>query len=114
MDLRSATDWLTWGALVLPLASLAWSAWQYVAIQKREEARQRFDNLFRVMEKIGEQGGSIAAKMAAVNELRKYPEYKDLIVRLCNDAAPRVVGENASMLRREFELTAAHFGNGSN
>ncbi len=64
------------------------------------------------MEKIGEQQGSIAAKVAAVHELRKYPEYRDLIVRLCNDAAPQVVGGNAHMLRKEFELTAAHFENG--
>lgn len=112
MDLKTATDWLTWGALVLPLMALAWSAWQYVELQKREEKRQRFDNFFRVMEKIGEQQGSIAAKVAAVYELRKYPEYKEMIVRLCRDAAPQVVGGNAHMLRKEFELTADYFENG--
>jgi len=113
MNLTTSADWLTWAALVLPLIALAWSAWQYVALQKREEERQRFDNFFRVMEKIGEQQGSIAAKIAAVHELRKYPEYKDLIVRLCRDAAPRVVGENAHMLRKEFEFTAEHFEDGN-
>lgn len=112
MNLKTAADWLTWGALVLPLFALAWSAWQYVALQKREAERQRFDNFFRVMEKIGEQEGSITAKIAAVYELRKYPEYKELIVRLCKDAAPKVVGGNAAMLRKEFELTASFFENG--
>ena len=113
MNLTTTGDWLTWGALVLPLCALAWSAWQYVAIQKREEARQRFDKFFRVMDKIGEQEGSIAAKMAAVNELRSYPEYRELIVRLCVAAAPTISGGNAEMLKREFELTAKHFGQDS-
>ncbi|MBJ7377779.1 hypothetical protein [Sphingobium sp.] len=111
MNLASAGDWIAWAGVVLPLLVLAWSAWQYVALQRREEARQRFDKFFRVMEKIGEQQGSIAAKIAAVYELRKYPEYKELIIRLCNDAAPRVVGDNAIMLRREFELTSQFFEN---
>ena len=113
MPLKSAVDWITWGALVLPLFALAWSAWQYVALQKREVARQRFDNFFRVMDKIGEQEGSLMAKVAAVYELRNYAEYKDLIVRMCDDSAPRVVGTNADMLRKEFELTSAFFRNGS-
>jgi len=32
---------------------------------------------------------------------------------MCDDSAPRVVGTNADMLRKEFELTSAYFRNGS-
>jgi len=112
MNLRSAVDWLAFAALVVPLCALAWSAWQYVMIQRREEARARFDNFFRIMDKIGEGQTSIASKIAAVYELRKYPEYRDLIVRFCRDAAPRVLGDNAFMLSKEMELTALFYESG--
>jgi hypothetical protein len=109
MELKSATDWLTWAAIVLPLFVLAWSAYQYVAIQRREEGRERFNRLFRIMDMIGGQETSLASKIAAVYELRRYPDYRELIVRFCRDAAPRVIGENGFMLKREMELTADFF-----
>lgn len=109
MGLRNATDWLTWAAIVLPLFALAWSAWQYVDLKKREEASESFNRLFRIMDMIGGRDTSLASKIAAVYELRRYPTYRDLIVRFCRDAAPKVVGENAKMLTREMELTAEFF-----
>ncbi|MEO8722187.1 MAG: hypothetical protein ABI395_01515 [Sphingobium sp.] len=112
MNLTNAVDWLTWGALVLPLMALAWAAWQYVMIQKREEKRQRFDNFFRVMDKIGETGGSLAAKAAAVYELRQYPEYSELIIRFCKEAIPYVNGDSKQILQTEFRLTVEYFENG--
>jgi hypothetical protein len=112
MDLKTATDWLTWGALVLPLFVLAWSAWQYVQLQKQIERQRRFDNLFILMDKIGQTGGSLAAKAAAVYELRKYPEYGEMIARFCNEAVEYVGGDAAQILKTEFRLTAAYFENG--
>lgn len=109
MKLVTVADWLTWGALVLPLLALAWSAWQYVALQKREEARQRFDKFFRVLEMIGTHGGSIAAKAGAIYELRNYPEYKEVIVRFCDEARNYVSGDAAQILRNEFQETLNYF-----
>lgn len=112
MTLASWQDWIAWGGIFIPLATLSWSAWQYVALQKRNEQQRKFDNLFRLMDKIGESGGSIAAKAAAVYELRNYPEYGEVIVRFCNDAIPYVSGDSAQILQNEFRFTAAYFENG--
>jgi hypothetical protein len=112
MTPSSWQDWIAWGGIFLPLATLAWSAWQYVALQKRNEKQRRFDNLFRVMDKIGESGGSLAAKAAAIYELRNYPEYDEVITRFCNEAVPYVSGDSAQILQAEFRLTAAYFENG--
>ena len=109
MTLGSWQDWIAWAGVVLPLATLAWSAWQYVAIQKRNEKQRKFDNLFRLMDKIGESGGSIAAKAAAVYELRNYPEYGDVISRFCREAIHYVSGDSAQILITEFTLTAEYF-----
>jgi hypothetical protein len=112
MNLQTATDWLTWAALVLPLFVLAWSAWQYVQLQKQIERQRRFDNLFILMDKIGQTGGSLAAKAAAVYELRRYPEYGEMIARFCNEAIEYVSGDAAQILKTEFRLTADHFKSG--
>ncbi|MFZ2996770.1 hypothetical protein [Sphingobium sp.] len=109
MTLTVWQDWVAWGGIVLPLITLAWSAWQYVALQKRNEQQQRFDNFFRVMDKIGEPGGSIAAKAAAVYELRNYPEYSEVIARFCLEAVRYVSGDSAQILQAELRLTAAYF-----
>ena len=60
------------------------------------------------MEQIGREDYSIAAKMAAISELKRFPEYKDVILRLCHGAG--VGGTEAWILEREFEVTAKHYG----
>jgi len=102
-------DWITWAGIVLPLMTLAWSAYQYVAIQRRNEKQRRFDNLFRLLDKIGEPQGSIAAKAAAVYELRSYPDYSEVIARFCREAIPYVGGDSAQILQTELRLTAEYF-----
>lgn len=56
------------------------------------------------MDHLGHSGGSIASKMAAAYELRKYPQYKDVIVRMCRET--EVSGTSAVMLKNEMLLTA--------
>jgi len=110
MKLASAVDWLTWGALVLPLFVLTWSAWQYVGIQKREEARHRFDRFFKLLDLVGaHEGVSVHSKVGAIYELRNYPEYADVVVRVCRDSRPRVTGALAFMLENEFDKTIEFF-----
>lgn len=56
------------------------------------------------MEHLGKQGGSVASKMAAAYELRKFPEYLDVIIRLMEHVD--VEGHAAPMLKTEMSLTA--------
>ncbi|WP_167074507.1 hypothetical protein [Sphingomonas vulcanisoli] len=97
------TEWLAWAGVVVPLASLAWAAVMYVRTKRAEVDAQRFEQFFKVMELFGS-NSSIASKMAAAFELRKYPQYKEVIIRLCEKA--RVEGDAAEMLRDELRLTA--------
>jgi hypothetical protein len=106
--LKSFVDWVTWGALVLPLAAVAWSAVSYVLLQQQLRKDREYSRFFECMEQIGRNEYSIAAKMAAISELKKFPEYKEVILRLCQGAG--VGGEDAWLLEREFDVTAKHYG----
>lgn len=108
---NSLADWLAYIALivttffgVVSLGGLAWSAVGYVRIQKKAAEHERYRRLFELSDQIGKSGGAIAGKMVAFYELRKYPEYADVIVRICDDV--KVEGTSAAVLKREMKLTA--------
>jgi len=109
MGLTTIQDWIAWAGVVLPLASLAWAACFYVLTRRREVQHQEFERFFKVMDHLGHENGSIASKMAAAYELRKYPQYRETIIRLCEGADIR--GPAAQMLRDEMALTAEHMRN---
>lgn len=99
-------EWIAWAGLALPLVALAWAALWYVSTRRREIRHQEFERFFFVMDKIGQEEGSIASKVAAVYELRKYPQYRDVIIRVCDNSQQHVVGASAQMLVDEMALTA--------
>lgn len=102
--LETVALWATIGGAVLSLMALAWAAVNYVIIRRQEQQRTRYRNLFDLMDELGRPGHSVASKMAAAYELRKYPEYKDVIVRLLEKV--EVEGSSAQMLKEEMILTA--------
>jgi hypothetical protein len=108
MSPSSWQEWVAWAGVVLPLMTLAGSAVGYIFLAQQKNAEEKFNRFFDLMEKIGAQDYSIAAKMAAISELRKFPEHKEVVIRLCQDA--QVGGPQAFLLEREFDLTARHFG----
>jgi len=109
---NSWQDWIAWAGIVLPLTAFAWAAIYFVITWRGEIKHKRYEKFFSLMDRVGEKGGSIAGKMAAIYEMRKYPEYKDVIIRLCQDA--ELDGSAKHLLEREFELTARHFGSSRN
>jgi hypothetical protein len=68
--LKTFMDWVTWGALVLPLFALAWSAVYYVLLQRQIGIDREFNRFFELLEQIGRREYSNAAKMAAISELK--------------------------------------------
>lgn len=52
----------------------------------------------------GTQDSNIVAKMAAFYEMRKYKEYAEVIIRLCEGAT--VVGSEGALLKEEMMRTA--------
>ena len=103
MGLRSAVDWLTWAAIVLPLCALAWSAWQYVANQRREQRFREFQKFHDLMKELGTAGTTVLGNVAVTYELRKFPQYREPIIRALTEIEVR--GSRADILEREFALT---------
>jgi hypothetical protein len=56
------TDWIAWAGLALPLGTLAWSALWFVRIEAQKNRKARYDQFFQLMEQLGRQEYSIAAK----------------------------------------------------
>ncbi len=110
MELTKFTDWVAWAGIVLPLTVTAVSAALYIWLEFQKQKNRRYDNFYTLMDQIGQHNSSIASKMAAISELKRYPECRDVIVRLCSDAEVLGADVPATMLRNEFELTARHFG----
>ena len=108
MSLASLSDWIAWGGIVIPLSIAAISAAFYVKLENDKRKKDQYNRFYKLMDQIGMNEGSIASKMAAISELKKYPEYKDVILRLCVSA--QIGGPEAHLLENEFDLTARHFG----
>lgn len=101
--------WLAWAGLiaglVVPLCVLAWAAYRYTVDREEERKYRRFEQFYAVTDRVGEQGGSIVSKVAAVYELRRFPDYADVIVRLTESPDIRGSGRPVEMLSNEFKLT---------
>ena len=97
-------EWIAWAGIFVPLVGLAWAAIFYTISHRRAVQQQEFERFFKVMDHLGQSGGSIASKMAAAYELRKYPQYSDVIIRMCEQT--EVSGPSGKMLKDELLLTA--------
>lgn len=107
--LASWQDWIAWAGLVLPLSALSWAAVFFVKTWRGEIMHKRYQKFFSLMDIIGgPEDVSIVGKMAAIYELKRYPEYREVILRLCRDLT--IVGSGKDILERELDLTAKHFG----
>ena len=91
---------------MVPLFGLAGSAVRFVILEVQKRDDTKFLRFFNLMEQIGREGYSIAAKMAAVYELRKYPEYAEVSIRVCEDVP--VSGNAAAPLVAEMKATAEY------
>jgi len=101
-------DWVAWAGLALPLATLAWASVYFVVTWRSEIKHKRYEKFFSLMDRVGNPESSIVGKMAAIYEMRKYAEYKDVIIRFCQDI--EITGDARHLLDRELDLTAQHFG----
>lgn len=106
MNLETPIEWLAWGAIVIPLATLAWQAFRYNQIRREENQFQKYQRLFKIAAQL-EQGGSIVSQVIAAYELRKFPEYRDVIIRICEDLKVEGKGDAVKVLRAELKRTAA-------
>jgi hypothetical protein len=106
MQLQTWQDWVAWAGVVIPLASLAWAAVMHVRLGQRQARSQEFDQLFKVMELIGSHSGNQPSQMAAIFELRNYPNYKNLILRMCDTLPISGSASAVAAIKNELESTA--------
>jgi len=99
-------DWLAWAGVVLPLTVLAWTAFWFTHERREQRKHRRFEHFFSVTDKIGQAQGSLLSKVAALYELRRFPEYSDVIVRMTE--APEIVGGGKAKLLLEQEFLLTH------
>jgi hypothetical protein len=103
MDYESVA---TFVGVSVPLMTIAGSAVAFVVKQFSEAKQQRKERFFHLMALI-DGPGTIAQKVAAVYQLRDFPEHKDFVVRFCNSQQENVTGEAGASLVDEMKRTAA-------
>jgi hypothetical protein len=92
------------------MCTIAGSAVAFVFKAYLDSRRERRQQFFDLMDLIDNKG-SIAAKVAAIYQLRFFPEHKDFIIRFCDTQKNNISGSGiaADSLRAEFEKTADFF-----
>lgn len=102
-----------WIALI-PLATIAGSAVAYIVKLYQEAAERRRKHFFELMQYI-DGSGTIATKVAAIYELRSFPEHRDFIIRFCEtqrgniSPARSTAGPAVEALIAEFDATRDFF-----
>ncbi|MDF0540912.1 hypothetical protein PX699_01045 [Sphingobium sp. H39-3-25] len=94
---------IAWLGLVIPFFALAYSAVIYSLNQRREQQFREFQKFHDLMKELGIAGTTILGNAAIAYELRKFPQYRELIIRALTEIEVR--GTRADMLKREFGLT---------
>jgi hypothetical protein len=95
---------------LVPLIALAGSSIAYVVKLFLDRADKRRDRFFDLM-KLIDGKESIALKVAAIYELRQFPEHKDFIVHFCETQSKNVAGvdSGAKSLIAEMNRTKDYF-----
>ena len=94
---------IAWLGVVIPLGALAYSAIVYVFNQRREQQFREFHKFHDLMKELGSAGTTVLGNVAVAYELRKFPQYREVIIRALT--AIDVKGTRADMLKSEFALT---------
>ena len=102
--MNSIPLWVTLVGFAAPLLALAGSAVGYVVKLYQDASEKRREHFFELM-RIIDSASPIAAKMAAVYELRQFPKHKDFVIRFCETQKTNIVGPSAQILIAEMDLT---------
>ncbi len=76
--------------LIIALVSLAFSAWRYNNIRREELKQKRFTNYHNLIHKLvagqpEEKFPRLDSQVAIIYELRNYPEYREVTIRILED-----------------------------
>ena len=103
-------QWVTIIGVVIPMMTIAGSAVAFVWKAFQDAREKRRDHFFHLMTLI-DTDGKIATKVAAVYELRRFPEHREFIISFCRDLREQIDGASAESLKREMDRTREYFEN---
>jgi hypothetical protein len=103
-------------AILLSIGVLAFSAWRYTSIKASELKESRFNKyhqLIKAISKGADQEGlmKIQSQRAFIYELRNFPEYKDLTIKLLKhllDDWTHAQATNLHLLKEEVDDTVSY------
>ena len=101
-------DWVTFVGVLIPLLTISGSAVAYIVQLRTTKAEKRLDDFFALMGQL-ESDKPIASKLAAIYELRRFPEHKDFSVRFCSVILSNSVGPGAKFLEEEAQSPIDYF-----
>jgi len=101
-------EWVTLIGIIVPLLTIAGSAAAFVWKSYRDARENRRKQFFELMALI-DTTGTIASKVAAVYQLRFYPEHKGFIIRFCDTQRHNISGHAAPLLAEEMDRTRDFF-----
>ena len=94
--------------IVLPLFTIAGSAFAYVFNYIGERKRRRADEFAKLIQ-IFDTEGQTASKISAIYHLRQFPEHSDFIMSLCARFSSFVKEGDRDMLHEHFQQTLNYF-----
>jgi hypothetical protein len=97
---------IAWLGIVVPLFALAYAAVQHVSNERVQRQYRQFQKFHELMKELGSPNSTLLGNVAIAYELRKFPEYREIITRCLPDVP--VGGSGAEMLKNEFRLTISH------
>jgi hypothetical protein len=94
MSPGSWEGWIAWAGVVIPLAALAWSAVNHVIVEKRKAQVDRFEDFLSLLTIINNVKGEVGLyeQLAAAFQLRNFPEYRDILIRVYERHARTTTG----------------------
>lgn len=96
------------GAIAVPLLLIAQVLRRNYRMASRAEAHRRYEAFNVLMARIESKNVGPAQKIGAVRRLREFPEYRDLIVVMCNSIEVHGTGPGAEIFQNELRLTEEH------
>lgn len=106
---QSVIDIVTAVGVIIPLLTIAGSGVAFLVKYFADARAKRNARFFELMAHIDNPDRPLAAKLAAVYQLRAFPEHKEFIVRFYDGVSENIDGPSAEVLRREFNETANVF-----
>ena len=110
--LNVAAQWATIGAFIAATVSLAVIAFQanrYMSTRQADQRQREFENYHQLVRDLAQGGETvrIAAQKAIIYELRNYPRYADISIRILISLQDEWRADDKTRLLEEIDLTVA-------